>query len=300
MSSTFEGPIAALLTARHSDGSIDSEGVERNVDLVLSNGAKGVVVAGGTGEYADLSVEQRRLLLQHVAATNRGRGALICSNGAARLADSVELAEHALALGCEALLLPPPHFYRYEQPDLEDFYREAAKRIKGPILIYNLAAFTSPLETATVLRLLESVDNLVGVKDSSGRLDILEALTEREDLEVSRILGNDVVLVEALRRNLIDAVISGPAGVLPEITSALFASAGGGEEDRFERVAELFEEAIGRLDAFPYPWGLKAVAEKRGLFPAELPFPPGKQRRTQIEDLEDWLGDWLERVAEVG
>ena len=295
MKPTLSGALSALLTARKPDGSVDAAGIDRNLDLVFSNGATGVVVCGGTGEYADLSIEQRKLLLQHVSAATRGRGAVICSNGAARLADSVELAEHALALGCEAVLLPAPYFYRYEQRDLEDFYREAAKRIRGPILIYNLAAFTSPLEPDTIVRLLESVDNLVGVKDSSGSLAALETLTARDDLDVCRILGNDIVLVEALRRDLIDAVISGPAGVVPEISSGLFASVKA-DPERFEALAELFQEALGRLEAMPYPWALKLIAQKRGLFTAELPFPMGKERKNQAEDLEDWLEDWLERL----
>ena len=298
MKPDLSGAVAALLTPRFADGSIDQEGVERNLELVFSSGATGVVVCGGTGEYFDLSIDQRKLLFQQVVDAVRGRGKVICANGGARLADAVEVAEHALAIGCEALLLPPPHFFRYQQVDLQDFYREAAKRIKGPILIYNLAGFTSPLEPETTVGLLESVDNLVGVKDSSGSLATLELLQERDDLDVCRILGNDKVLVEALRRKLIDAVISGPAGIVPEIVTALFATVGrpGG---KFERLGELFDEAIRRLDEMPYPYALKLLAEKRDLFKAQLPFPRGKTRTKQSEDLEDWFEDWRERLDEA-
>ena len=296
MQPSFRGPIAALLTARKSDGSIDHAGVERNIELVLSHGVKGVVVCGGTGEYADMSNEQRRLLLQHVSAVNRDRGYIICSNGAMRLADSVALAEHALALGADAVLLPPPHFFRYNQPDLEDFYREAAKRIKGPVLIYNLP-FTSLIEPETTVKLINSVDNIVGVKDSSGSLATLEALEGRED--VCRILGNDKVLAEALRRNLIDAVISGPAGVVPEIVVALFAAIEAKDDKRFEKLAVLFDDIIEKTDSFAYPWALKLIAAKREIFSAELPFALSKTRQKQAEALEDWFEDWMEQVKEV-
>lgn len=298
MKPEIQGVVAALITPRASDGAVDHDGVERNLDLVFSSGVSGVVVCGGTGEYADLSIEQRKLLLQHVADVNNDRGSVICSNGAARLGDSVEIAEHALAIGCDALLLPPPHFYRYQQTDLEDFYRAAAKRIKGPILIYNLAAFTSPLEPETIVRLIESVENIVGVKDSSGSLQSLEALSSRDDLDACRILGNDRVLVEALERKLIDAVISGPAGVVPEASVALFRAAKKGG-DRFERLGKLFDEAVSQLDKLPYPWALKLIAQKRDLFSAALPFPPGKGRTKQIEDLEDWYEEWRRRLDET-
>src|SRR5690606_591959 len=108
-----------------------------------------------------------------------GKAKLIACVGAVRLDESAELAAHAAQAGADAVLLPPPHFYRYEQLDLEDFYRAAAARIPGPILIYNLAAFTSPFEAEVIVRLTESVPNINGVKDSIGRLDGLEMLTAR-------------------------------------------------------------------------------------------------------------------------
>jgi len=290
----FQGAIAALLTARKADGSLDSEGVERSLDHVLQAGASGVVVAGGTGEYFDLSIDQRTMLLQQVSAQNAGRGQVIASNGAARLQDCVELAEHALALGVDALLLPPPHFYRYGQSDLEDFYRQAAKRIKGPILIYNLAAFCSPLEPKTIARLIEKEDNLIGVKDSSGSLASIELLAERVP-SAARILGHDRAYVEALRRKLIHAVISGPAGVVPELSTKLFAADPATEE--FDRLATLFTEALDQMDPFPYPWALKTLAQKRGLFQAQLPFDPGPARQEQRDELEAWFEDWSERAG---
>ena len=79
--------------------------------------------------------------------------------------------------GADALLLPPPHFFRYSQDDLEVFYLDAAERIAGPILIYNLPWFTEAVDTPLALRLLEQSPYLVGIKDSGPSLDTLEALT---------------------------------------------------------------------------------------------------------------------------
>ena len=266
---------------------------------MLDKGGTGLVLTGGTGEYFDLSLEQRRAVLERAAAVNTKRGAVVASIGAARLQEVIELAEHALAAGADMLLLPAPHFYRYQQTDLEAFYRAAAAAIDGPILIYNLAGFVSPIEADTIVRLIEKVPNLVGVKDSSGRLDTLEKLSEA-DFPSCRVLGNDTVLVEALRRNLLDAVISGPTSVIPEATVALFGAADVDDQERFERASALFQEAIGQFERLPYPWALKTVAEARGLFPADLPFPPGPDRQAQLAELRVWLDGWLPRLARLG
>jgi 4-hydroxy-tetrahydrodipicolinate synthase len=299
METPIRGPLAALLTPRRLSGDVDLDALETNVELVLEKGGTGLVLTGGTGEYFDLSTDQRKAVLKRAAAVNAKRGALVATVGAARLAEVRELAEHAFGAGADVLLLPAPHFYRYQQTDLEAFYRAAAAAIDGPILIYNLSGFVSPIEADTIVRLIEKVPNLVGVKDSSGRLDALEKLSEA-DFPSCRILGNDTVLVEALRRNLLDAVISGPTSVVPEAAVALFDAAAVGDEERFERFAALFDEAIRQFERLPYPWALKTVAEVRGLFPADLPFPPGPDRAAQLTELRTWLEGWLPRLARLG
>ena len=299
METPIRGPLAALLTPRRPSGEIDFDALERNVELALGKGATGFVTTGGTGEYFDLSLEERKAILERAAAVNAKRGVLVASTGAARLEDVTDLSAHAFAAGADVILLPAPHFYRYPQTDLEAFYRAAAHAIDGPVLIYNLAGFVSPLEADAIVRLVEKVPNLVGVKDSSGSLESLEKLSAA-DFPSCRILGNDTVLVEALRRNLLDAVISGPTSVVPEVTVALFEASLAGDRDRFERLAALFDEAIGRFERLPYPWALKSVAEARGLFPAQLPFPPGPDRREQLNELRSWFEGWLPRLARLG
>ena len=295
----IRGPLAALLTPRRPTGEVDLDALERNIELVLDKGGTGLVMTGGTGEYFDLSLEQRKAVCERAAAVNAKRGVLVASTGAARLEDVSDLARQALYAGADVILLPAPHFYRYQQTDLEAFYRAAAREIDGPVLIYNLAGFVSPLEADTIVRLIEKVPNLVGVKDSSGSLESLEKLSAA-DFQSCRILGNDNVLVEALRKNLIDAVISGPASVVPEAAVGLFDADSAADRERFDRLAALFEEALARFERLPYPWALKTVAEARGLFPAQLPFPPGADREAQLEELAAWFEGWLPRLARLG
>ncbi len=299
METPIRGPLAALLTPRSPSGEVDFDALERNIELVLDKGGTGLVLTGGTGEYFDLGLEQRKAVLERAAAVNASRGVLIASIGAARLDDVRSLAGHAFGAGADVVLLPAPHFYRYPQTDLEAFYRAAAAAIDGPALIYNLAAFVSPLEADTIVRLIETVPNLVGVKDSSGSLEALEKLSAAA-FPACRILGNDTVLVEALRRNLIDAVISGPTSVVPEAAAGLFEASAAGDDERFDRQAALFDEAIGQFERLPYPWALKTVAEARGLFPARLPFPPAPDRQAQLSELRTWLEGWLPRLARLG
>ncbi len=289
---------AALLTPRSADGAVNLDALERNADFVLARGVTAIVPAGGTGEYFGLSSMQRKAIVERLAPVARGRGLLIVGVGAATMPEAVALARHAFESGAHAVLLPGPHFFRYGDDELRQYFREAARAIAGPVILYNLAGFLSPIHEDVVVELLQSEPWLVGIKDSSGSLAILRRLT-RERLACVRIQGHDARLAESLREGLLEGAISGPAGVVPEMSAALFRTGGNGPA--FARADRFNDEFIGQLERFPYPWALKWVAERRGLSEATLPFPLSPaQERSKLEFL-DWFDDWLERLqAEPG
>lgn len=290
----IEGPLAALPTPRTDSGCIDFAALERTAAHALERGMRGVVPCGGTGEYFDLPPGERKQAIERLAAAVGGKGLLIAGVGAAGIDESIDLGRRALQAGADAVLLPPPYFYRYEGCDLAGFYRQAARAIEGPLLIYNLTAFVSPVPDDVILELIETEENVVGVKDSSGSLKLLQEMTRRGTTEASRALGHDAVLAEALRGGFIDAVISGPASVVPEAAAALFASAG--DTERFDCAAALYAEFIAHNERLPYPWGLKHIAQWRGLFRARLPFAPSPQRRRQLREFQSWFEAWLPRM----
>lgn len=283
----FKGsPAAALLTPRRASGEVDQAAFERNVAFVLERGASGVVVAGATGEYPLTSLEERRLMFETGRRLTAGRGLLIAGIGAGRICDTVALGKHAALCGADAALLPSPHFFHYSQDDLEAFYTAAAREIPLPVLIYNLPGYTTGLEAATVLRLIESVPNIAGIKDSSGSLDTLRELTRRPDLGACRLVGHDGALRDAIDTGCCDSAISGIAGVLPELIAGVF--------DVRQQAASLrrLDQLLPKLDLFPLPWALKLIAQYRGLFEARFPLPVSEKRERQMGEFEAWFRRW--------
>ena len=293
MAPELQGLMAALLTPRSPDGEVDLDALERNADFALSRGVRGVVPCGGTGEYFDLSVSQRQEIVERLAGVTGGRCPLVVGVGAARISDSVRLARHALDLGASAVLLPSPHFYHYGDAELLQFFREAAQAIGGPVLLYNLPGFVSPIQAGVVAGLLRSEPWLVGIKDSSGTLEILRRLTE-EGLACTRIQGHDARLAESFREGLLDCAISGPASVVPEMSAALFESFG--DETAFARAARFNDEFLQQFMRFPYPWALKWIADWRGLFRPSLPFTLGPEQESARRAFHEWFDEWLARL----
>jgi 4-hydroxy-tetrahydrodipicolinate synthase len=189
-----------------------------------------------------------------------------------------------------------PYFFPYAQTDLAAFCRKVAVAVETPILLYNLPQFTSPLEPETSVRLIQECETIVGIKDSSGSLDTLRMLTER-GIPSRRMVGNDGILAQALREKVADGVISGVACALPELIQQIFDL--GMEQPPGAGFAELVSALdlfLKNIQDFPIPWGLKIVAEARGLGPADFSLPLSAEREKQRTALAAWI---LAHLAEM-
>ena len=296
----LHGLIAALLTPLTAQGQLDETALEANIDFVLSRGAGGVCVNGATGEYPCLEASTRNRVIALARRCTSSQAVLLSGIGAATAAESVRLGLCALDRGADALLLPPPHFFRYSQEDFASFYLDTARRIAGPILIYNLPWFTGEVSTELALRLLDSSPHLVGIKDSGPTLATLEALTARGNHSPRRFLGNDANLAAALAGGLCDGVISGVAGVLPELIAAVWNNRNPAPPNASAPPAAALDQFIAHITQLPVPWGLKAVAAARGLGEARFPLPLSESRQRELRDLEEWFGPWWESAAGGG
>ena len=54
------GPIPAIVTPFDDRGAIDEKLLASNIDLLMANGATGIVIGGCTGEFWAMSMEERK------------------------------------------------------------------------------------------------------------------------------------------------------------------------------------------------------------------------------------------------
>ena len=298
---TSQNPIgglyAAVLIPRSPDGEMDERALRATVEFLLQRNVNRLVLNGATGEYCITSRDEFRRMLGIGREMLAPAGEFLACIGAADLRGTLSLAAVAEDEGASALLLPMPYFFPYEQVDLLSYGGTVARSVHSPVLLYNLPAFTTPLAAATVLTLVAGAPNIVGIKDSSGTLAILSALSAGTT-SARRIVGNDGILVEALRQNVCDGVVSGVAGVLPELMRFLWDNRTSADTPQYREAVASLNELIAQLSAFPVPWGLKWIAEARGIACASFSLPLGEQRRCQGEALMRWFQGWWPPVSE--
>ena len=283
----IQGVYAAVLIPRLPDGELDASSFRAILEFLRDKGLTKIVVNGATGEYCLTTASELAGMLTICRETLPG-APVLCGIGAAGLAGCLELGRIAIRHRAHALLLPMPHFFPYAQDDLHAFCAGVAARLDVPILLYNLPRFTTPLTLETVRGLIESVPNILGIKDSSGSLALLSGLGSG----ACRIVGDDSVLVAALDAGVCDSVVSGVAGVLPELTTFLFHRR---NSTAYPRAVELLNELIDHLSALPVPWGLKLIAECRGVTPAWFSQPLSAARTAQANQFRAWFPGWWAR-----
>ena len=286
----FNGVYAAVLTPRHDDGALDLSALRALIAFLRERGVTRYAVNGATGEFCLTDTAELHQVLETVQAEGGPGTEILCGVGAAGLAGTLASARVAEEMKVQGLLLSMPYFFPYTNADLYAFSVGVAAATPLPILLYNLPQFTSGLDAQTVCDLVRNVPTIVGVKDSSGSLEIVTALTEQLP-HACRIIGNDSVLAEALTGGLCDGVVSGVACALPEVINGLFAAEPGGAA--FHTCADHLQTFIEHLNVLPTPWGVKVAAQARAVLQARFSLPLSAERAQQAEEFEEWLKGWL-------
>jgi len=286
------GIYAAVLSPRLADDSIDTGALTKLIRFLVSKGITTFAINGATGEFCLTTPEHLQVLFSTMRSASDGKAQILCGVGAPGIAGTLALSKVAESNGAHALLLPMPYFFPYRQEDLDLYCRKTANGTSLPILLYNLPQFTSGLEKETVRTLITEVPNIIGIKDSSGSLDILRDLCDY-GVDACRIVGNDSALAPAQLENICDGVISGVACALPELILELYGQHPQTDAERFDTAAKLLTEFIEQLDTFPTPWGLKWMLEARGVLEATFSLPVTQHRLEQSKAMKQWLSTWL-------
>ena len=285
----ISGVASALLIPRDGTGEFQRSTYERQLRFLLRRGIRCFAVNGATGEYTLTTCAELRSMLQIARREIGPGGQLIAGVGGASVEQTRALCEIALREGADGVLLPMPHFFPYGQDDLQQYVAAVTKGFSLPVYLYNLPTFTTPLEAETSVGLIERLAPVVGIKDSSGSLETVSLLRHRLP-EAACILGNDGALHGALALGACDGVVSGVSCVLPELMLLLFTEASkNAKSEAALALKATLDEFISWLNQFPVPWGLKIIAEARGIGEAYFPLPLSPEKLAVRADFVNWF-----------
>jgi 4-hydroxy-tetrahydrodipicolinate synthase len=212
-----------MITPLRSRDALDEPGLERLIEHMLAGGVHGLFILGTSGEAPSLSYRLRRELVERACRQVAGRVPVLVGITDTSFVEALHLAQHAAAVGAQAVVTSTPYYFPTGQPELLEFLERLLPELPLPLFLYNMPQMTKVQFEIETLRQVFREEKIAGIKDSSGNLDyfgqLLELKRQRPDWSV--LVGPEHLLAETVRRGG-DGGVNGGGNFHPRLLVELF------------------------------------------------------------------------------
>jgi 4-hydroxy-tetrahydrodipicolinate synthase len=215
----LKGIMPALVTPFTAEEDVDEEAFRSLIRHVLPH-VNALVPVGTTGEFVYLSPEEKRRLFDITIEEAGGRVPVIAGTGCTSTRDTVALTEYARDAGADAALVVAPFYFKPTFNEVYEHY-EAVSKVGLPVILYNIPQCAGTHYRWWTAEGLAYLDNVVGIKDSSGDMPFLTALFEKVKGQIAIICGHDEIIMAALAAGA-DGAILATANLIPDIWQEIY------------------------------------------------------------------------------
>lgn len=249
------------------DGRINEGELRRLVNWLIERGISGLYPNGSTGEFIRLSFEERKRVIQIVVEETRGRVPILAGAAESNLTLILDACRCYADLGCEAVSVTGPYYYKVSQESIEYFFRELARQSPIDIVLYNIPQFSNEISVPVVTRLALDCPRIVGIKDSSRDfprfLNTLDAIKPQRP-GFSCLIGCEEILFPSLFMGGDGGTIA-TSGVVPEVVMKLYQDFRSGKIEEAKRIQfKLLDLINAMLFGTNFPEGFRAGMSLRG------------------------------------
>lgn len=294
-----KGIYPALMTPFTDDFKINKPELERLVEFGLERGLDGIFPVSSVGEGVHLDFDEKCRCMKIVVDQVDGRVPVTPGVVATSPHECVRLARYASSIGCSAVVITPPYFYKPQSSMVEQFFETIIEQGGIDVILYNIPLFTSPLDHAMVAR-LSRFNNVVGMKDSSGSMvDFMHFMDTIRCAghQVSMLTGREETLLAALYMGA-EGCMTATAGIFPEMMVGIYQAFLAGDHEKALTLQREILVIIRAMFAAPFPIGFKLALEIRGFKMGPPLLPPAPADIEQIEIVRAQLKEVMDPVLE--
>ncbi|MFD2114980.1 4-hydroxy-tetrahydrodipicolinate synthase [Paenibacillus yanchengensis] len=281
-----QGIIPALITPFLANGKIDEETLRTMIQRQITSGVHGIFVLGTNGEFFSLHEDEKVELVKIAADEIKGKVPLYAGSGAITTEESVRLSQKLEKVGADVLSVITPYFVPINQEELATHYKAVAASTSLPIVLYNIPARTGIMLEASTVAQLSHIENIVGIKDSSGNYEHLLQLIDQASDEFAVLAGTDSFILSALLAGGSGA-IAASANVSPSLVVSIYDYYQAGKLTDARRAQSEIAEIRKLMKMGTVPAALKEVMRQLGYgngLPRLPVLPADVQTKTVIEN----------------
>ena len=268
----FEGAGVALITPMNEDFSVNYDKLEEIIEEQIAGGTDCIIICGTTGEASTLTVEEHLDVIKRTVEMVNRRIPVIAGTGSNSTETAVEFSKEAQKYGSDGVLVVSPYYNKATQKGLIRHFSEIANSIYIPVLLYNIPGRTGVnIEPETIAYLVNSVSNIVGVKEASGNFSNAVKIL-RLCPEIDIYSGNDDQVVPLMSIGA-KGVISVLSNVAPRQTHDMCRAALDGDFVKARKMQIEALDVIENLFTEVNPIPVKAAMNLQGknVGPLRLP-----------------------------
>lgn len=220
----IKGIIVPIITPVDQDENIDEQKLREQVDRVIDGGVSGILAFGSNGEFYMFDYEETKFGLEIIVDQTKKRVPVFLGIGDIPTKRCVRLAKMAQKVGADGISILQPMFLKPTEEELYAHIKTIADAVPNlPVLLYNNPGRTGyNMSVNLVNRLAHEVENIVGMKDSSGDMTLLsEYIRVTRDVDFKVMSGKDTLLFAGLCVGTVGGVCS-IANVIPELICGIY------------------------------------------------------------------------------
>jgi len=293
----FKGIYPALVTPFTEDDEIDEAAYRALVRYVLPH-VDGVVPVGTTGEFVYLSEAEKQKVIE-IAIDEVGGGVpVVAGTGCTSTRDTVRLTAWAKDAGATAALVVAPFYLKPTFNEVYEHY-ERVNEVGIPIILYNIPQCAGMhFKWWTAEGMATDLDNVVGIKDSSGDIPFLAAVLEKVRDTIGIFTGHDETVSAALGAG-VDGAILASANLIPDIWQEIYQASQRGDLATVQRRQKEIQILVRTIARKGTSQAVKEGLRMMGLTMSDSRYPIMPGGAFEREDRED-LRTQLENLGKIG
>ena len=193
--------ITAMITPFDENRGLDLARTEEFTERLIQGGTDAVAVCATTGESPTVFYPQKIEVIKAVVSAAAGRIPIIANVGDNCTADTIDFAKDVRNLGVDAFMCVVPYYNKPPQEGLYQHFRAIAESTDLPVILYNIPGRCVINMTAeTTLRLAHDVENIVGIKEASGKMDQIGQIIDEAPEGFMVFAGDDSITYDLMKR----------------------------------------------------------------------------------------------------
>lgn len=273
----YNGVVVPMVTPVTPSGMLDKPAVERIIKSFVEAGVSPLLM-GTTGEGNSVSTIDGQELIATAVKAAEGKITIYAGLTGNSFIEQLKQAGYYSASGADVIVATLPSYYSLTPEQMENYYKTLADSIKGPLMLYNIAATTHMSIPVDVVERLSKHPNIVGLKDSERDLERMEKCIEiaRNNEDFTYFCGWAAESAYSLELGG-DGIVPSTGNFVPGMFRKLYDAAEAGDmetanrlQDETNEIAKLYQagRTLGQsLTA------LKVMMQTRGLCTPDMLMP---------------------------